>query len=174
MATQQASAHGEIPPVRLSAEDRALLHQLRHTRATRRRPHRTLTTGERMADGFARWVGSWPFVLGQTGVLALWIALNLLGWVKAWDPYPFILLNLVLSFQAAYTAPVIMMSQNRQAAIDRNVQTHDYEVNLKAELEIAQLHQKVDLLREQEVVELTKLVRELIVAVEGLKGAGSV
>jgi uncharacterized membrane protein len=175
MATTQASAPAAVPPMRFSAEDRALLGQLRHKRRERRGrpPHRAPSAGERMADAIARWVGSWPFVLGQSAILALWIVLNVVAWVKARDPYPFILLNLALSFQAAYAAPIIMMSQNRQAAIDRNVQTHDYEVNLKAELEIEQLHQKIDLLREQEVVALTKTVRELVAAVERLKGAGA-
>ena len=80
---------------------------------------------------------------------------------NAWDPFPFILLNLLLSFQAAYTAPVIMMSQNRQAVVDRHNAANDYHVNLKAELEIEELHQKIDLLREREIVELVRLVRVL-------------
>jgi uncharacterized membrane protein len=85
----------------------------------------------------------------------------MLAGAAAWDPYPFILLNLLLSFQAAYTAPVIMMSQNRQAEIDRRNAENDYHVNLKAELEIEELHQKIDLMREREIVELIGLVRSL-------------
>jgi len=81
--------------------------------------------------------------------------------VEKWDPYPFILLNLALSFQAAYAAPFIMMSQNRQAAIDRLAANHDYEINCKAELEIELLHQKLDLLRETEVSELIQIIRSL-------------
>jgi uncharacterized membrane protein len=81
--------------------------------------------------------------------------------VQHWDPYPFILLNLVLSFQAAYAAPIIMMSQNRQAEIDRRAAQNDYSVNTKAELEIELLHQKLDLLRETEVAELINLIRRL-------------
>jgi uncharacterized membrane protein len=80
--------------------------------------------------------------------------------VQRWDPYPFILLNLALSFQAAYTAPIIMMSQNRQAVIDREAARRDYEINLKAELEIELLHQKLDLLRETEMANLIATLRE--------------
>jgi uncharacterized membrane protein len=95
-----------------------------------------LTTGERIADGFAATMGSWRFIITQTFVLAAWIAINVVAWSRHWDPYPFILLNLALSFQAAYAAPIIMMSQNRQAAKDRVMAEQDYEVNAKAEEEI--------------------------------------
>ena len=92
------------------------------------------TAGERVADGVAATVGSWPFIVIQSVLLAAWIVVNavVLGrWIagKPFDPYPFILLNLVLSFQAAYTGPVVMMSQNRQAAKDRDEAEHDYRVN---------------------------------------------
>ena len=92
------------------------------------------TNGERIADAVAASVGSWPFILVQSSLLALWIVANglLIGdWLggRPFDPYPFILLNLVLSFQAAYTGPVVLMSQNRQAAKDRDEAEHDYEVN---------------------------------------------
>jgi len=120
-----------------------------------------LTFGARIADGVAAIMGSWPFIIIQTVILAIWIVLNLIGWISHWDPYPFILLNLALSFQAAYAAPFIMMSQNRQADIDRIAANHDYDTNTKAELEIELLHQKIDLLRDQEVAELIKLIRIL-------------
>ena len=90
-----------------------------------------------------------------------WIALNVTAYVKQWDPYPFILLNLALSFQAAYAAPFIMMSQNRQQDIDRKSAENDYQINIKAELEIELLHQKIDELRETEVLQLTEAVRDL-------------
>lgn len=100
-----------------------------------------MSFAERIADRVASLVGSWPFILVQTGLLLLWIAANL--WLvshhdplKAWDPYPFILLNLALSFQAAYTGPIVMMSQNRQSAKDRLEARDDYQCNLKAEEEI--------------------------------------
>ena len=89
------------------------------------------------------------------------IALNVTAYIERWDPYPFILLNLLLSFQAAYAAPVIMMSQNRQQAIDRREAASDYRINVKAELEIESLHAKVDELREKEVLALTQAVHEL-------------
>lgn len=88
--------------------------------------------------------------------------MNVVGWIQAWDPYPFILLNLTLSFQAAYTVPILMMSQNRQAEIDRRKAEIDYRINIKAELEIEQLHQKIDLLREQEVMQLLQAVELLL------------
>ena len=91
----------------------------------------------------------------------LWITANVIGWISHWDPYPFILLNLALSFQAAYTAPFILMSQNREQEIDRQAAAEDYRINIKAELEIELLHQKVDALREQEVLALTRAVQEL-------------
>jgi uncharacterized membrane protein len=95
-----------------------------------------LTWGQRIADRVAATMGSWRFIIIQSGLLAVWITLNLIGWLGHWDPYPFILLNLVLSFQAAYAAPIIMMSQNRQAEKDRLAAQHDYDVNVKAEEEI--------------------------------------
>jgi uncharacterized membrane protein len=106
-------------------------------------------------------MGSWSFIIAQSVILAIWMALNVTAYVQHWDPYPFILLNLALSFQAAYSAPFIMMSQNRQAELDRNAARHDYEVNLKAELEIEFLHQKSDLMREIELNRLIEIVRDL-------------
>ena len=106
---------------------------------------RLRSVGQRVADGVAALVGSWPFIIVQSVLLFGWIALNVYlivylrthpgGW-KAWDPYPFILLNLVLSFQAAYTGPVVMMSQNRQSQKDRLMSENDFEINRKAEEEI--------------------------------------
>jgi uncharacterized membrane protein len=148
---------------RLTEEEHELLSQLRH-RKPARHPlvHRAeLSLRDRLADGVANIVGSWRFIIVQSVLLALWILMNLFVWWKAWDPYPFILLNLVLSFQAAFTAPVIMMSQNRQSAVDRMDAQHDYEVNTKAELEIELLHQKVDLLREQEIAGLVHMLTRL-------------
>jgi uncharacterized membrane protein len=95
-----------------------------------------LTTGQRIADRLATVMGSWPFIIVQSIILAIWISLNVIGYINHWDPYPFILLNLALSFQAAYAAPIIMMSQNRQAAKDRLMAEQDYEINLKAEEEL--------------------------------------
>jgi uncharacterized membrane protein len=93
-------------------------------------------------------MGSWKFIIIQSLILIVWIVLNLIAFIQHWDPYPFILLNLALSFQAAYAAPFIMMSQNRQQDIDRQAAESDYHINIKAELEIELLHQKIDQLRE--------------------------
>jgi uncharacterized membrane protein len=95
-----------------------------------------LTFGQRAADSLASAMGSWVFISIQSLVLVIWIALNVIGWIEHWDPYPFILLNLALSFQAAYAAPIIMMSQNRQGAKDRLMAEDDYRINSKAEEEL--------------------------------------
>lgn len=108
-----------------------------------------LKFGDRVADGFAGLIGSWPFILVQSAILATWVVLNVAGWVKPWDPYPFILLNLALSFQAAYAGPIIMMSQNRQGDKDRLAAAVDHQVNLKAEMELSLLFKRVDDLEEQ-------------------------
>ena len=150
----------------LHAPEHKLLDELRTirrgVRRARRPPRIELTLGQRVADRVAAIIGSWPFIIAQTIILAIWIVLNVTAYVQQWDPYPFILLNLALSFQAAYAAPVIMMSQNRQQDIDRKAAENDYEVNVKAELEIELLHHKVDELREREVMFLTETVKELV------------
>lgn len=119
------------------------------------------TLGEHLADRIAAIVGSWRFIIGQSALLALWIVLNIVAWVQHWDPYPFILLNLVLSFQAAFTAPILMMAQNRQSAIDRQKAQLDYDVNLRAELDIEALHEKMDLLRQEDITRLVGLLEVL-------------
>jgi uncharacterized membrane protein len=150
----------------LHTEEMSLLHNLREARRRRRQEHAAhlkggLSLGERVSDVVASTVGSWRFIIVQSVLLAIWMVLNVTAWIQEWDPYPFILLNLVLSFQAAYTAPVIMMSQNRQANIDREAAQHDYDVNLKAELEIELLHQKIDVMREKEIAELIAVIRTM-------------
>lgn len=120
-----------------------------------------LTLGQKIADTVAATMGSWNFIIIQSTILLFWIVLNVTAYVKQWDPYPFILLNLALSFQAAYAAPFIMMSQNRQQDIDRQAAETDHQINIKAELEIELLHHKLDRLRETEVLYLTRAVSEL-------------
>lgn len=95
-----------------------------------------LTIGQRASDRVANIVGSWPFIIVQSIFLTIWVILNVAAVIRHWDPYPFILMNLVLSMQAAYTAPIIMMSQNRQAERDRLEAHNDYIINKKAEEEI--------------------------------------
>ena len=131
------------------------------------------TMGERLADRVAQFGGSWTFITIFTGMLMAWIVLNSVALARVgggFDPYPYIFLNLILSMVAALQAPVILMSQNRQAARDRLAASLDYEVNLKAEVEIMALHDKLDRIRvehlegllqdqTQRVEELDKLVR---------------
>lgn len=123
-----------------------------------------LTLGERLADRIAVFGGSWTFILIFLVLLLAWVVLNtlLLTGAAVFDAYPFIFLNLILSMLAALQATVIMMSQNRHAAQDRAAAEHDYEVNLKAELEILTLHEKVDTLREQQWLEPVGMQREQI------------
>jgi uncharacterized membrane protein len=147
--------------VHLTAQDFERLSDLRVERPARNIPKPIMTRGAGLADWVAKTVGSWRFILVQSGLLVIWIALNAVAFIKHWDPYPFILLNLVLSFQAAYTAPIIMMSQNRQSEIDRGHALHDYRINVKAELEIELLHNKIDALREQEIVQLLSIIQRL-------------
>ena len=121
--------------------------------------------GQRLADKVASFGGSWAFIMLFGGILCTWIALNsyvLVHWNKVFDPYPYILLNLMLSMIAAFQAPIIMMSQNRQTAKDRADAAHDYEVNLKAELEIMALHEKMDTLREKQWEQLLAMQQDQI------------
>ena len=124
-----------------------------------------LTFGQRLADKVAAFGGSWTFISIFGVVLVLWVLLNsfvLITYNEPFDPYPYILLNLFLSMLAAIQAPIILMSQNRQAYKDRLNAEHDYEVNLKAEIEIMALHEKIDLLREKQWSDLISMQQEQI------------
>ena len=121
------------------------------------------TFGQRLADNVASFGGSWTFISLFAIVLVIWILLNsfiLLKYSASFDPYPYILLNLFLSMLAAIQAPIILMSQNRQAYKDRLSAEHDYEVNLKAELEIMTLHEKIDLLKDKQWSELISIQQQ--------------
>ncbi len=120
-----------------------------------------LTIGQITSDAIAKTVGSWKFIIIQSICIIGWITYNSIINGSTWDPYPFILLNLMLSFQAAYTAQAIMMSQNRLSEIDRQQANNDFEVNVKAELEIELLHQKIDMMKEKELYALIKAVEAL-------------
>jgi uncharacterized membrane protein len=172
------------PTAKLAPEDHKQLKLLRaHRRAHRHKnPARAPTVtehfeapgptrGQRLADTVAATIGSWRFIAIQSTAIAVWITGNVISGSAAWDPYPFILLNLLLSFQAAYTAPAIMMSQNRQSELDRKHAENDYEVNVKAELEIELLHEKIDLLKEQELLTLTQAVRDLAAKLDAMTTA---
>ena len=129
------------------------------------------STGQRAADAVAAFGGSWIFIGLFAAVLVSWVALNslvLAGYGQSFDPYPYILLNLFLSMLAAIQAPIILMSQNRQAQKDRLAAAHDYEVNLKAELEIMLLHEKLDLLREGQWSELLAIQKQQLALLAGL------
>ena len=152
-------------------EEARLLAELRTLRRTQRgldpsAAQSPMTLGQRIADKVAATMGSWRFIIIQTTLLLAWVTLNVVAWMRHWDPYPFILLNLALSFQAAYAAPFIMMSQNRQQDIDRQQAANDYRINIKAELEIELLHEKVDELRQKEVLALTETVQRLCALLE--------
>ncbi|HWG45446.1 MAG TPA: DUF1003 domain-containing protein [Gemmataceae bacterium] len=149
--------------------EQRVLDRLMGRRHVSRNPHQefqqSLTLGQRLADRIAIFGGSWTFILLFLSLLLFWIVLNtivLAQFSKPFDPYPYIFLNLILSMLAALQAPVIMMSQNRYAAKDRIAARHDYEVNLKSELEILALHQKIDTLREQQWAELLAMQQEQI------------
>jgi len=125
--------------------------------------------GERLADRVAAVGGSWGFIIAFGLVLVAWMGWNQAtkGHALAFDPYPFIFLNLMLSMLAAIQAPVIMMSQNRAAARDREAAEHDYVVNLRAELEIMHLHDKLDAMRDNQMIEMLKQQREAIRLLKG-------
>jgi uncharacterized membrane protein len=128
----------------------------------------SLTLGRGLAEQVVVFGGSWTFILLFFAVMAVWVLLNVTAG-RTFDPYPFILLNLVLSMLAALQAPVIMMSQNRQAAKDRLDAQHDYEVNLKAEMEIMALHTKMDELRQAQWDELLRLQRAQLTLLQELQ-----
>jgi uncharacterized membrane protein len=167
-----ATMKAELPEGEVS-----LLKELRNARRRARRSHKAagstngLTVGQKIADTVAATMGSWRFIIIQSLILLVWIVLNITAYMQQWDPYPFILLNLALSFQAAYAAPFIMMSQNRQQDIDRKAAETDYQINVKAELEIELLHQKIDKLRENEVLNLTEAVKDLAILLTQSKSA---
>jgi uncharacterized membrane protein len=157
-------------------EQRIILHIAKRSHVTRDVNSAVAereTYGERLADQVARLGGSWAFILIFTGMLLAWVVMNsfaLTHFGGGFDPYPYIFLNLILSMVAALQAPVILMSQNRQAARDRVAASLDYEINLKAEVEIMSLHDKLDRVRvrqieeaigqqTQKLEELNKLVR---------------
>lgn len=111
--------------------------------------------GQRLADSVASGMGSWTFIIAQTVFVLAWMLLNIVGYIKHWDAYPFILLNLLFSTQAAYAAPIIMMAQNRQADRDRAQAQADYQTNLEAKLEIENLQKRLDAI---EIEKLDKII----------------
>jgi uncharacterized membrane protein len=128
------------------AEEQLIIENLLHP------PKEIITTGQKISDRVAKFGGSWAFIISFFVILLLWIVFNTIALQQArFDPYPFILMNLILSCIAALQAPIIMMSQNRQEEKDRQRSENDYLINLKAELEIRSLHQKLDVLLEEQI-----------------------
>ena len=175
MPADHDPAHANSKLARLGAAERRvmeyLLDQRRVTRDVNRELEENRRLGERVADRIAAFGGSWTFILLFLLVLVAWVVLNSLVLARrgrAFDPYPYILLNLFLSMIAALQAPVIMMSQNRMAARDRLEATHDYEVNLMAEVEIRTLHDKLDQLRDRDWASLVVQQQEQIRLLERL------
>lgn len=117
-----------------------------------------------MADSIAEGMGSWKFIIWQTVIVVVWMALNVVGFIRHWDPYPFILLNLIFSTQAAYAAPIIMMSQNRAADRDRIQAQSDYQTNIDAKLEIEALQLQLNKIE-------TEKLDKIIVMLEEMKGS---
>jgi uncharacterized membrane protein len=146
------------------------------SRNTNREFENKLTFGQQLADKVATFGGSWTFIIIFGAILLSWVLLNTFLLARrggSFDPYPYILLNLFLSMLAAVQAPIILMSQNRQSVKDRLDSAHDYEVNLKAELEILSLHEKIDELREKNWTELILMQQEQIrLLLQLLKGRG--
>ena len=162
---------------RLPVEERLIVERFisrgRIARNVMREFDAQLTFGERLADRVATIGGSWRFIGGFTVFLIIWMIINsFVLAAHAFDPYPFILLNLILSCLAALQAPIIMMSQNRQAEIDRLQAQNDYEVNIKAELEILQLHEKINQLREQDWTSLLELQQQQLELLQKMTAAG--
>jgi uncharacterized membrane protein len=146
-----------------------LLRRSRIARDVQSEFEKNLTFGQRLADRVAEFGGSWTFILLFAAVLLLWVAFNTFVFAsQAFDPYPYIFLNLLLSMIAAIQAPVIMMSQNRQAMKDRLAAQHDYEINLKAEIEVIALHDKLDALRTGQLAEIAALQQKQIELLAGL------
>jgi uncharacterized membrane protein len=144
---------GSAPPYEEAQQPdlRAHAHSLLGRRVTRNlnilRAEEARTLGQRMADSLTMAAGSWRFIISFLVLLALWVVVNVVAGVRHWDPYPFILLNLVLSCVAAIQAPIILMSQNREEARDRTRAEADYQVNLKAEILLEHLTREVEALR---------------------------
>jgi uncharacterized membrane protein len=121
----------------------------------------SLTNGQRIADSVANGMGSWGFIIGQSIFVLLWMMINVIGFIRHWDPYPFILLNLIFSTQAAYAAPIIMMAQNRQSERDRLQALADFDTNLEAKKEIEALQIQLNKIETEKLDEIMKMLKEM-------------
>ena len=123
--------------------------------------HETLSIGQRVADKVANGMGSWRFIIWQTLFVIAWMIANIIGFIRQWDPYPFILLNLIFSTQAAYAAPIIMMAQNRQGERDRLQAQEDYRTNVEAKLEIEALQIQLTKLETEKLDKIIIMLQEM-------------
>jgi uncharacterized membrane protein len=121
----------------------------------------TLTPGQRIADSVASGMGSWKFIIWQTIFVIVWMTLNVIGFIRHWDVYPFILLNLIFSTQAAYAAPIIMMAQNRQSERDRLQAQADFDTNLEAKKEIEALQVQLNKIETEKLDEIMRMLKEM-------------
>lgn len=120
-----------------------------------------LTPGQRIADSVATGMGSWKFIIWQTVFVIIWMSLNIIGYIRHWDAYPFILLNLIFSTQAAYAAPIIMMAQNRQSERDRLQALADFDTNLEAKKEIEALQLQLNKIETEKLDKIMAMLEEL-------------
>lgn len=138
-----------------------MLVRMKHTKDSWHPAHRARRTfGQRLADAIASGMGSWGFIIAQTIFVLVWMGLNVVGYLWHWDPFPFILLNLIFSTQAAYAAPIIMMSQNRAAERDRIQALEDYETNIQAKKEIEQLSVALARIENEKLERILKILEE--------------
>ncbi len=166
--TLMATELDKLPPDEREIVER-FINRKHMARNVLREFDESMSFGERLSDRIAEIGGSWTFILAFLFILAAWMFFNsFMLHREAFDPYPYILLNLVLSCLAALQAPVIMMSQNRQADADRAQAKNDYEINVRAELEILQVHEKINILRETDFGELMETLRRQEAAIEAL------
>lgn len=166
METENAQLNKLHQIIQDTIEEEALIS----TKVGEANAQKKLTFGERIADRVAEFGGSWTFIILFSGILLGWIILNSFLLInRPFDPYPYILLNLVLSSVAALQAPVIMMSQNRQGAKDRENAENDYLINLKSEIEVRRLHDKIDLLMEEQYKHLFEVQQQQLKMLEALQ-----
>ncbi len=136
-------------------------NKLDHSKTWHDKHKENLSWGQKIADGLAKGMGSWSFIIIQTIFVIFWIVVNIIAYVYQWDPYPFILLNLLFSTQAAYAAPIIMMAQNRQNERDRFQANEDYKINIKAKQEIEELQKAIYRIENQKLDEILKTIEDI-------------
>ncbi len=130
-----------------------------HNKTWHQKHSENFSLGQKVADWVANSMGSWAFIIGQSIFVVIWMAINIAGFLLHWDPYPFILLNLLFSTQAAYAAPIIMMAQNRQNERDRYQADEDFKTNVRAKQEIEELQKALSRIENEKLNEILKLLK---------------